>query len=253
MKKRLQRTLQRLLGFEAYLQVFARFKLATLRWDAKENDFFYFLKLLPSTGDYLDIGANLGLMTHFLALKAAQHNGRVHAFEPVPENLRTLRYVVKRYKHTNVAVHPVAVGDTPGQLTLVMPVVNGVKMQGLSHVEHPDIHGYAETANRYTAPVVVLDDFPPLKSRVITGIKLDVENFEARVILGARQLIEHHKPLIYCELWDNANRAESLAYLKSWGYEPMVLENNALQPFNPLRHTGQVFFFVPTGSPPPAA
>ncbi len=229
-----------------YLKMFVSFKIGSLRSDKKEGDFFKFLELLPAEGDYLDVGANLGIMTHFLAQKAAVHNGTVHAFEPVKENLDTLAWVVKKYKHKNVATHPTAVGDTAGELTMVMPKVKGVRMQGLSHVQDPSIEGYDETASTYQVPVVRLDDLPQLQRRRITGIKLDVENFEARVLEGARELIAREKPLIYCELWDNDNRQQSFQIVRELGYSVQVLdETGELQAFDPQQHKQQNFFFLP--------
>ena len=86
MKKLIQSILQKILGFERYLFWFSRFKISTLKWDSKEGDFNHFLSLLSPGDDVLDIGANIGIM----AIKMAQtcHQGTVHAFEPIPENIK---------------------------------------------------------------------------------------------------------------------------------------------------------------------
>ena len=45
----------------------------------------------------------------------------------------------------------------------------------------------------------------------VTGIKLDVENFEAHVLRGATELLKRDHPIIYCELWDTPNRQEVMS------------------------------------------
>ena len=60
----------------------------------------HFLSMLPTDGTVLDIGANLG----FLSAHIARHltNGNVIAFEPMPDNLNALNYVVKKFDLKNV-------------------------------------------------------------------------------------------------------------------------------------------------------
>src|SRR6187399_475644 len=126
--------LQRLLGFENYLELFGRYKVRTLRLDPRERDFFTFLALLPESGLVLDVGANLGVMTVHLSRHV--HRGEVIAFEPMPSNLAVLRRVVERYRLNNVRVEECALGDHDGEALMVMPVEFGARRHGLSHVVH---------------------------------------------------------------------------------------------------------------------
>jgi len=50
----------------------------------------------------------------------------------------------------------------------------------------------------------------------ISGIKIDVQGHEYKVLLGSEYTIQQHKPVICCELNRGDSQAEGL--LKSWGY-----------------------------------
>lgn len=245
MKKATQALLQRLLGFERYLFFFARFKIATLRWDSQrqEGDFNHFLRLLGPHFHVLDIGANIGIMTVLMARRCRA--GRVYAFEPVPDNCHTLGQVVTHYRLAHVEIHPVALGPGPGEVAMAMPVIGGVRMQGLSHVVHQSIDGYDAPAASYRVQQVALDDWPFEKGTKIHAIKMDVENYEQYVLEGAMQLIARDKPLIYCELWDNANRRRCFELLEGAGYEVRVRVKGLLVPFEAPKHSHHNFFFLP--------
>jgi FkbM family methyltransferase len=246
MKRRVQALLQRALGFERYLFVFACFKIFALRWEGarKEGDFRHFLRMLPREGAVLDIGANVGIMTCWLARQLRQ--GQVYAVEPVPENLQALRRVVRFFGLSNVRVFPYALGAEAGSAEILMPVLNGARMQGLSHVRHESIEGFGGGSS-YAVRLIRLDDLElPLP---LAGIKLDVENFEYFVLQGGKRRINQDKPLIYCELWDNENRSRCLELVRGWGYQVAVLEGGSLRPFEPARHRQQNFFFLPPEKP----
>ena len=240
MKKFVQNILQRALGFRRYLNLFSWFKIKTLHWDKKEGDFLHFLSLLGPEDHVLDVGANIGIMTVHLARRCS--HGQVHAFEPISENVATLNHVIARFRLDNVTLHPVALGAEPGELEMVMPEVENVRMQGLSHVVHESIPDFNE-GTRYKVPVHRLDDLREHWG-TIKGIKIDVENFEFFVFEGAQNLLREDGPVIYCELWDNENRQKCFDLLRGLDYRVMVLENGALTAFEDGRHTQQNFFFV---------
>ena len=240
MKKLVQNILQKVLGFRRYLVVFASFKIRTLHRDQKEGDFIFFLNLLQPTDTVLDIGANIGIMTVHLARRC--HQGKVHAIEPIPENFATLQRIVRKFKLDNVDLHHFALGAEPGELEMVMPEVQHVKMQGLSHVVHESIDEFNE-GQRYKVPVHTLDGQPNLSGSV-QGIKIDVENFEYFVFKGGEQMLREQGPVVYCELWDNENRAKCFELMEACGYAIQVLEQGQLVDFESGRHTHQNFFFV---------
>jgi FkbM family methyltransferase len=242
MKKLLQASLQRLLGFERYLFWFSCFKIQTLRWDRKEGDFNYFLSMLPEDARVLDIGANIGIMTGLLARNCPR--GHIHAFEPIPENLRALRRILRFFRLHNVSLHSVALGSTRKQVEMLMPIMQGVQMQGLSHVDHQSIEGFEGRHHRYQVEQVPLDELDFWKKEKVDAIKIDVENYEQFVLEGGKELLETYHPLIYAELWDNENRSRCFSLLRQLGYQVQVLEKGELCPFSPDLHAHQNFFFT---------
>lgn len=248
LKKLIQSIFQRMLGFERYLYWFSRFKIHTLRWDSqrKEGDFFHFLTLLSPTDHVLDIGANIGIMTVHLANACPE--GIISAFEPVPENFRTLKQIVERYQLPNVVLHPVALGKERDSIQMAMPIMKGVRMQGLSYVSHPSIDGYETDHRSYEVAQWPLDDFEPLQGHSVQAIKMDVENYEQFVLSGGEDLLRRDLPIIYTELWDNENRHNCMRLLEEIGYQCLVLEGNQLTPFEPNQHSQHNFFFLPRNS-----
>ncbi len=233
-----------MLGFDRYLFVFSIFIIKTLRWNRNERDFLHFLKLIPNEGIILDVGANIGIMSVWLAKKFP--DSQIFSFEPIPQNIKALKRIIVHYKLNNVTIIEKALGNENCKVEMVMPVLNDVKMQGLSHVLHDSIDAFND-GNKFNVDMIRLDDFKDIhqKNLRITAIKLDVENFEAFVLSGAKSIIEKHKPIIYTELWENNNRESCFDFVKQFNYSIKFLQNDRLIDFDPLQHKTQNFFFIP--------
>jgi len=236
--------LQRTLGLDAYLFCFAVMRIYTLRWGRDEGqELCYFSNLLPNRGVVLDIGANVGVVTTLLARRL--NNAMIYAFEPIPDNFRALSRVVRFFKLPNVVLFQMALGDKRGKVVMNMPVTNGVKMQGNSHVI-----GDNDTERdgvQYFVEMDQLDSIEQIQDKEIVSIKIDVEDFERFVIWGGINTIKKHRPIIYAELWEPDNRAECLRILKKMDYHVMILnkDNNKLIPYDPGKHNPYNFFFLP--------
>ena len=244
MKVLLKKLLQGLLGFDNYLFVFSIFTISALRWNKKEGDFLHFLKLIPNNGVVLDIGANIGIMSVHLARKL--NHSRIFAIEPIPNNLNALQRIIRFYHLNNIEILNFALGNEDGQIEMVMPVVDEVKMQGLSHVVHESIDEFNE-GSKFNVEVKKLDNIPELNSEAsqINAIKMDVENFEYFVLEGGKELIIKNRPIIYTELWENENRDKCFNFISELNYSIKVLENKELVKFIPEKHQTQNFFFIP--------
>ncbi len=126
----------------------------------------------------IDVGAAEGMVTRWLA----ERFDLVHAFEPVPDSFALLNkkdWTGKAAGH--VVCHNVAVGDRSEMRV----------MDGIGHSAH-----ITDQTTGTSVQMVTLDacDIPN-----VDLIKIDVEGFETRVILGARRLIANFKPLIMFE------------------------------------------------------
>lgn len=244
MKSRVINILHKLLGFDNYLFWFSVFTIHTLRWNRNEGDFLFFLKMIPNQGTVLDIGANIGIMTVWLSRKLK--NASIIAFEPMPQNIRALKRIMRFYKLGNVQLFEKALGNEQGAIEMVMPVLNKVKKHGLSHVVHESIQELNEGSTVKVA-MERLDDLAVLNQENISikAIKLDVENFEYFVLQGGKTLIQKHRPLIYTELWQNENRDHCFRLINELGYSIKVLHGRKLVAFDKAKHKKQNFFFIP--------
>lgn len=236
----IKRLLQSVLGFENYLFIFSRFTIKRLELGQIEKEFLQFMKLVPNNGVILDLGANIGIMTAHMASRRPQ--AKVFAFEPIPQNIKALKRITQFFKLSNVTIFEMALGEENGEAKMVMPVIDGVKMQGLSHVMHKTIEDNND-GMYFSVPLRKLDDLTELQNIQINAIKIDVENFEYFVLNGGISLIKKNKPVIYCELWDNNNRTQTFNLLKAAGYSTMVAEGDHLVPFQ--NQNIQNFIFVP--------
>jgi FkbM family methyltransferase len=244
MKNAVKYILHKLFGFKNYLFIFSLFKIKTLKNDKNEKDFFEFLKHIPENTIVLDIGANIGIMTVHIAKSIK--GSVVYAFEPMPNNITAFERIVKYFKLENVKLFKIALGNTEGEVEMVMPVISNVRMQGLSHVVHDSIPENNE-GERFKVPLKVLDKMPELMKpdQRISAIKIDVENFEFFVLDGAKELIRKNKPVVYAELWDNENRENCFKLFDQLQYKTYVAINNELVLFNKSIHKKQNFLFLP--------
>lgn len=228
------------MGFRTYLYVFAIFKIKTLRSDSKEKDFFHFLDLLEDgKGAVLDIGANIGIMTVYLAQKLP--NSTVHAFEPIPDNLSVLKKIISKYHLGKIKIYETALGETEGNIQMVIPLQGKTKMQGLSHVKHESITEWNE-GDEINVPLNTLDNI--LNGEAIQGIKIDIENFEYFALKGGKRILESNHPIIYAELWNNENRTNCIDWLSLLNYKTHVVVDGQLVSFDSKKHDNQNFIFI---------
>jgi FkbM family methyltransferase len=232
--------LQKLLGFENYLFIFSIFSISRLRLHLHNKEFKHFLKMIPENGNVLDIGSNIGITAVPLAKRVS--GGKVFCFEPIPQNIKTLKRIKTHYHLSNIEIFETALGERNGELTMIMPIIYNVKFQGLSHVVEKE--SGIKKGDLFPTQVQRLDDIRALQMLPkIDAVKIDVENFEYFVFKGATELLKQHHPVIFCELWDNEKRSVTMNFLTdNFGYHVKVYENNQLVDFTDQSVSD--FFFV---------
>ncbi len=160
------------------------------------------LENLVRSGDiFIDVGANVGLIT-ILAARLVGPSGSVYSFEPDPKALPSLRDHVKVNTLTNVRVFEVGLSDREGQATLVeaLNALRWVSLSGLSEEEHGD-------TIRLVRGDDVLTDLD-LSRPVI--LKIDVEGHELHALRGLSRLLERRELAVICEVCRDAlSRAAS--------------------------------------------
>ena len=232
-----KRSLQKLLGFDNYLFLFSIYSINKSKWD---KEFIHFMNRIPEDGSILDIGANIGIMSVTLAKKFK--NLPVYSFEPMPNNLNALKKVIKHYKLKNITILEMALGEENGELKIVTPVINNVKMQGLTHVLSSERYPTTNEGIIFNVPVKKLDDTEILKNiSKISAIKIDVENYEYEVLKGGENLLKKHKPIIYCELWPGEQRVRTINYLTGLGFKTEVFDGKDFIKYNGQDSTNFIF------------
>jgi FkbM family methyltransferase len=233
----LKRWLQKVLGFDNYLFWFSIFSINKTK---RDKEFVSFMNRIPQQGAILDIGANIGIMTVSLGKKFK--SSPLYSFEPMPDNLRALKRVIKHYKLKNITIAEMALGNENGELNIVMPVINNVKMQGLTHIVDPQRYQSISEGITVNVPVKRLDDIEMLNNlSLISAIKIDVENYEYEVLRGGRDLLTKHKPIIYCELWAGERRTQTISYLTELGYKTEIFDGKKFVPYIGQESTNFIF------------
>ena len=166
----------------------------------------------------LDVGANIGIYTEFLA-KLVGSSGRVVAFEPEQQNVERLRTATQAYRQVEV-VHA-AVSDVSGSLKLY--VADDL------NVDH---RSYAPAEERACVEVraVSIDDFVAAQDHVDL-IKMDIQGAELAALRGARRLLTSDSPALLLEYWPYGLRSAGedpqalLTELESLGYRIRTIED----------------------------
>jgi FkbM family methyltransferase len=136
-----------------------------------DDPIFRFLsERLPAYPRALDLGANIGIYTTFLAL----HCRRVDAFEPEKQVLPRLRQNLSLNGIGNVTVHEICVSDVTGEVRFVPP---SPQNQGVGQIGEGGV----------LVPSVTLDDFLAGSEQQPLFIKMDIEGGEWLAAKGAQQ------------------------------------------------------------------
>lgn len=175
----------------------------------EKDDLDTFFEWIESVGiDFkeataLDIGANIG--NH--SLYFSDYFKRVVSFEPHPRTFGLL--ALNAQLADNISCHNVGLSDQDGSATLWVPPANF----GRSSVSE------SRGARPIDIKLVKLDDFGEFEN--VKLLKIDVEGHEQKALLGARETILRHKPIILFEQHVDDfvdGESEVLLLLKEFGY-----------------------------------
>lgn len=166
-------------------------------------------------GHLVDVGANLGVYT--LLLRAASSLPLI-AYEPQPFLFRLLQYNVQRNRLPAVELRNRACGSQVGEIPFGIGI-NGAVLESSKAAEgsskdtardggaaaelpNAELDREAERMRQGQAiiqvPVVRLDE--DLAGTSIAFLKIDCEGYELEILRGARQILEHQRPVLFLEL-----------------------------------------------------
>jgi FkbM family methyltransferase len=168
--------------------------------------------VVPIDGCCIDVGAHLGTFTKRMADVAP--NGRHIAYEPLPDFADRLRSSLPQ-----VSVREVALSDEVGETTFSY----------LPSRPAESSLGEVDGARVLRVRVSKLDDdLPP--GFVPSLIKIDAEDHELAVLLGADRILAEHHPTLALEHGVGPNTHELLAFLDRHGYR--VFDMDGRGPFD---------------------
>jgi FkbM family methyltransferase len=162
------------------------------------------LPQLLSPGDWvIDVGANVGHYTARLS-ELVGMEGRVVAFEPMPETFAILASNARLFAHQNVTLINAALSDRCDIVRMDMPSHN----TGLVNFYQARI----SSAGRFAVLATPLNDWG-LEHR-ISLVKVDAEGHEESVIGGMIQMIARDRPTLIIESFTDSIQRK----LDSFGY-----------------------------------
>ncbi len=180
-----------------------------------------FHTLLHRPGTLVDVGAHDGLLT----LPFARLPGsRVLAFEPLPPAFARLQAALSDAFGAvpgHVELHAAALGDHAGEISLAMPVLDGVAQeQWASTAKDYAAHlSHRVSVERFTVPLRRLDD---LAIPDLTAIKIDAEGAEYEILRGARETLLRCRPVLTLEVEERHREGSTWAapaFLDALGYD----------------------------------
>ena len=154
----------------------------------------------------LDIGANIG--THTLSFsRLVEPGGFVFSFEPQRISFELLCANIVANNLTNVFPMHAGVSDQPGKI--YVPVVDPTKKVNAAAFS---IQGYTSGD---PVNIVTVDSLGLGRCNLI---KVDVEGMEYPVLLGARQTIQAHRPILLVENNYKEHSEKIITLLKEMRY-----------------------------------
>ena len=196
------------------------------RWEGTAWEGIYELPVQQSFVDAIkpgmivfDVGANYG----FYSLLAARRNAQVFAFEPDRENAETLAHHADLNRLADrIRIVPSAVFSYTGRIALESPQQAGVHGNARATLQ-------PTTRTAVRVPCTTLDDFiaSNLKPSLV---KMDVEGAESDVLKGADRLFRVFRPILLCEIHDDANAVFAQDWLRERDYACLWLEDEARFP-----------------------
>lgn len=177
---------------------------------------------LSAGGVFLDVGCNIGYFS-MIASRRVGPEGQVLAVDAAPENCRICWLNCQLNQARNVRIFPVAVSDALSTLVYSRdPEATNFQMHDAAEENLDALNAQLTIA----LPLdLLLGDLKRLDL-----VKMDIEGFEYKCLLGAEGLLRKHKPAILFEyspiLIRKYSGVEGVVYLKkfvSLGYGLEVL------------------------------
>jgi FkbM family methyltransferase len=167
-----------------------------------------------------DVGANIGFFT-ILCSRLVGPTGKVYAFEPIPENLVTLRHNIALNNLTNVVVVEQALSASTGTAEMFVSPWSAFHSLNVDGASKRENHG--PDGGQITVETITLDEF--VQGDGVSApdlIKLDVEGAELLVVAGMHETLRTVQPLLLVEVHDTND--EYAEFVDSIDYRVRVID-----------------------------
>lgn len=212
----------------------------------KEPDTIAWIEKMGPDDVLFDVGANIGQYS----MLAARRGVFVQAFEPEGQNFALLcRNTALNDLNKNLRCWPIALSDKPGLHTFyVQTLIAGNSCNSLGekvdyHLRPKENWGFEQGCGAMTLDFFSAEFGPP------THIKIDVDGFEHKVLLGGLQtmrevksvLVETNRGLMEHQIFDN--------FMLEYGLEPdLEAAEAAVRKEGAFKGIGNVIYYR-TGEP----
>lgn len=150
------------------------------------------LPFLVAKGEFvLDIGANIGHYTAILSTLVG-NEGRVFAFEPIPQTFQLLTANSEYFAHRNVTFYNVAASDRFGMGRMIVPKLE-------SGLENPYMAQLVDTDDESSITVACVPVDALQFTKRVSLVKIDAEGHDKIVLSGMRGLLERDLPTVIVE------------------------------------------------------
>lgn len=182
--------------------------------------------LLPDDGVFLDVGANWGYFSFFVALRDG-FKGEIYSFEPIESNYSILVDLKNKLNIESISSYKVALGDSNAIQSIYY---YDLLKEGATLLLPSQEKGYEidPTWGKCKSLQIQISKLDSFTFERIDFLKIDVEGFEYECLKGSKKQIEQHKPFIFLESHFIESSQESL--------------NNSLMPFIYLESLGYSFY-----------
>lgn len=173
----------------------------------------------------IDVGACGGEYSCVMATMFS----KVLTIEPTTDMAALLR----RSLPINCELLECALGSEIGTVSIRVPKINGFRMNALSTVtEHNFDFSDIDAVDVDLVRQTTIDQLVSERRLKPSFIKIDVEGYEGSVLLGARQTVQVHRPVLMIEIEQRHNRnyLDIFTLLDSYGYSPFHFRHGKLSP-----------------------
>lgn len=205
-----------------------------MRWTFSEGDYYeknvvYWLEsvlTLQKNPCLYDIGANIG----YYSILAAKKGANVIAFEPVKSTYVVLKNNAKLNKLKNIKINRLAISDKTGIAKINLYTSSG--NNSLTNRNIPQDHELKHIGTE-TVKLETLDNITDNSKLKPTLIKIDIEGFEKAALLGGKNTLLKHRPVVIVETSINTSKDagysvdEIVKILRDYGYILFGLSNIA--------------------------